>query len=755
MRKTVSPLRLVPLAAALGLAFAGAAPAQTLPQGEALRAGSATVARPAPGRMEIHQTSDRAVIEWTGFSIGQGGTVALTQPSAGAWLLSRVVGTDPSVIAGAISANGGFALVNPNGVLFTSTARLDVGSLIAATANISNENFMNGRMSFDEVINRGASVINRGEINAAEGGLVALVAPGVANAGTIRATLGRVALASGHAFTLDLFGDQLVSFAVGARVSERVLDTDGRPLRAYVDHSGAISAESVQISANAARAVLDEVVNMSGVIRAAGAAQRGGAVVLTGEDIHVTASGRIDVSGEQGGSAVLIADNHMRYEGVVDARGSAGPGGFVEVSGKNTLAYHGDVLMSAGGQLLFDPTELTIDAAMATTLGNAMRAGANATATTSSGDLLVASPIYGQGGANGGLTLTAGGSGSVIVDAVIVAGGPVTFNGVTEFRRSVFTNVGNITLNGLGIINPRGDEIGFNPTGTGSSEVPYSTASLEASGIGPSRTTTSGGTTFAWDALTLKITIATGAGDIVVNNGLVHFADPLANRAAVSSVRWYNGIDVTAVTPARSALTPTAVGWVGVNLVGNTVSLNGPIGYSAGQIADYSASVAASPDTTFKILAVGSALAGAPQAGSEVTKLRLNDADVNPYGTLTVTNSDPNHNGQLVPPSPTSASIGNPNTYIAELGLSAGAGGAASASNSVLQEANSAGDDLPEGPDGSSRGAAQEADLGRGGAAADVFALSFQLVDGRDAGSAADQEYFEESPFETARRRSR
>jgi hypothetical protein len=44
--------------------------------------------------------------------------------------------------------------------------------------------------------------------------LVALVAPGVENSGVIRAELGRVVLASGNRFTLDLFGDKLVTFAV-------------------------------------------------------------------------------------------------------------------------------------------------------------------------------------------------------------------------------------------------------------------------------------------------------------------------------------------------------------------------------------------------------------------------------------------------------------------------------------------------------------------------------------------------------------
>lgn len=83
---------------------------------------------------------------------------------------------------------------------------MDAGGLLATTAGIENEDFMAGRFDFDIPGNPGGTAVNRGAITAAEGGLAALVAPGVENSGTIRARLGRVALASGNAFTLDFHG---------------------------------------------------------------------------------------------------------------------------------------------------------------------------------------------------------------------------------------------------------------------------------------------------------------------------------------------------------------------------------------------------------------------------------------------------------------------------------------------------------------------------------------------------------------------
>ena len=53
------------------------------------------------------------------------------------------------------------------------------------------------------------------------GGFAALVAPGVRNSGTITATLGTVTLASGNSFTLDFYGDKLISSASATRSPRR------------------------------------------------------------------------------------------------------------------------------------------------------------------------------------------------------------------------------------------------------------------------------------------------------------------------------------------------------------------------------------------------------------------------------------------------------------------------------------------------------------------------------------------------------
>ena len=68
-----------------------------------------------------------------------------------------------------------------------------------------------------------------------------------------------------------------------------------------------------------------------------------------------------------GGTVAIWSDGLTRYQGSVSARGGerGGDGGFVEVSGKQSLVYDGDVdtraPKGATGTLLLDPTDITIN----------------------------------------------------------------------------------------------------------------------------------------------------------------------------------------------------------------------------------------------------------------------------------------------------------------------------------------------------------------------------------------------------------
>jgi len=130
-----------------------AAQARTaLPEEGRVVAGQATVVR-QDQTLTVTQHTRRAVLEWHSFDIGADASVRFVQPSTSSVTLNRVLGGDPSRIAGRLQANGHVYLVNPAGVLFAPGARVDVGRLLASRADIDTRRFMDN----DDAIDTSAS----------------------------------------------------------------------------------------------------------------------------------------------------------------------------------------------------------------------------------------------------------------------------------------------------------------------------------------------------------------------------------------------------------------------------------------------------------------------------------------------------------------------------------------------------------------------------------------------------------------------
>src|SRR6266436_1872649 len=194
-----------------------------------------------------------------------------------------------------------------------------------------------------------ASIVNQGRITATSGGFAALVAPGVRNTGTITATLGTVALVSGNGFTLDLYGDKLITLAVGDQIASKVIDVStGKPLKSLVSNEGKIRANGgrVELTAAAARAVVDSVINTSGVIKANSIGHRNGMIVLSAATggskpqgaptqtikISGTLSAAGKKKGTQGGTILVSGEDIKLTKARIDASGRAG-GGKVLIGG--------------------------------------------------------------------------------------------------------------------------------------------------------------------------------------------------------------------------------------------------------------------------------------------------------------------------------------------------------------------------------------------------------------------------------------
>ena len=159
----------------------GNALARNLPQGAVVQHGQVDFAIQG-NTMQIEQGTPRAIVEWESFDIGDGFAVEVHQPSAQAAMLARVTGGMASEIHGRLTANGGFYLVNPHGVLFGNGAVVEVNRLMATTRQLADQDFLNGRMNFLGEATT-TMVENHGVIQADNA--VALIARKVANDGPI------------------------------------------------------------------------------------------------------------------------------------------------------------------------------------------------------------------------------------------------------------------------------------------------------------------------------------------------------------------------------------------------------------------------------------------------------------------------------------------------------------------------------------------------------------------------------------------
>ncbi len=316
----------------LTVAYAG-------PEGGIVRAGSAQITGQGNTTL-IQQSSPRAIIDWRSFGIQADERVQFAQPSSSSATLNRVTGDRLSIILGRMDANGQVLLINPNGVVFGQSAQINVGSLIAGTANISNENFLEGKLLFDQPGKPGAGIINSGSITAAEGGLVALVAPHVRNDGLIQARLGKVILGAADTFTIDLYGDGLVNLALSEVSLAALKDGQGLPIKSLISQNGTIdvgSGKAVLVTAETAKGVLDSLINMSGAILADSAVKEGGRILLLARGGNTDVSGQLSAQGTKGGQIDVLGDQvHLFSTAKLAANGDYG-GGTVRVGG----AYQG------------------------------------------------------------------------------------------------------------------------------------------------------------------------------------------------------------------------------------------------------------------------------------------------------------------------------------------------------------------------------------------------------------------------------
>ncbi|RFC46189.1 MAG: Large exoprotein involved in heme utilization or adhesion, partial [Verrucomicrobia bacterium] len=556
-------------AAFLGQPCVYAAPA-SLPTGGQIVSGAASISQ-SGSTLTVTQTTSNVATNWQSFNIGAGNTVNFVQPSASAVSLNRVVGNDVSVIQGALNANGKIFLLNPNGVLFTPSAQVNVGGIVASTLSMKTEDFMAGRYTFDGA--GSGTIVNQGNITAAKGGYVGLISAKVINTGNIVAPEGSVLAGAGNRVTLDLGGP------IKIKVDEGVLD-------ALIEQGGAIRADGglVYLTAKALGEVTRTVINHTGITEAKTlSAGKDGKIYLMGgmETDRIVVAGKLDASAPNGGDGGFIETSAANVKIADDVR-------------VTTLAAQGKP-----GTWLIDPLDFAITPGAggsvvdslatgstigAETLGLSLRSG-NVTIQTSdadggNGDIIVYDKVTRASDPDSILpatTLTLAADRDVVIgdleslDGGIFGAATAPLNiviaararggnvGSIKLLRSLVSYGGNITLGGgdlaasdfaVGHDNMEGvrlsGEVNIDATGSGSSIPGLFFASPELSSVIPVGSSGGnivirgkGSTTAQTEGSGIFISGGFGGNAIVTTgNGSVHLEGHGGNSTADNSSYW-------------------------------------------------------------------------------------------------------------------------------------------------------------------------------------------------------------------------
>jgi filamentous hemagglutinin family protein len=454
------------------------APAFANPTAPSVAHGSASFQ--TSGNTLTVTNSPNAIINWGQFNIGRDEVTRFVQQSASSAVLNRVVGQDPSRILGQLQSNGRVFLINPNGIVFGQGSRIDTAGLIASTLNLSDADFLAGRLNFTGTGLEGR-LRNDGTITTPSGGFVYLIAPEVENTGLVHSPNGDVILAAGHT----------VEIADGLNPAMRVQYTapDGQAV-----NLGQVIAEGGSIGLYA------HSITQAGTLSTKSVVAEGGRILIKAKKSITLAEGSVtDASaatplpspqgggaagqGEaptpaHGGSIIAKVEDNGQLAGTISVQGnliargdgSPGAGGFVETSAAKVQIGNAKV-DTGGGEWLIDPADFTIAASGGNITGAALLT------SLGSGDVTVLSS-----------NSTTGGNGDINVnDAVSWVAHTLTLTAARDINiNAVMTVTGTssglvmntATANGNDAAVARGTvKVGFNPDGTFKGRVDLSSGS--------------------------------------------------------------------------------------------------------------------------------------------------------------------------------------------------------------------------------------------------------------------------------------
>ncbi len=590
-----------------GLAPGGLQVAPGATAGSPLWQGAALPTQSASGgqtSVTINQTAPQAILNWQTFNVGSQTTVNFNQQASTWTALNRVIGNlGPSQILGRINAPGQVLVINQNGIIFGGASQINVGSLIASTAGITDSQFLtNGIYSSQSggsylpsftgaggkiVVESGALITTSAPASATSGGGFALLmGTEVDNAGSITTPKGQTELAAGDAFILRPgYGTAANQYST-TRGNEIAPLLAGGSTSGTVRNTGLILSQQGDITLAGHTIVQDGVllsttsVNQRGTIHLLNSASDAtGSVTLTGNSIALilpeldsTATalnsqrdGLIAASGPNILATGLFNNLSALADRQDQSRVEIVTGGLADFqNGSLTMAQGGQVAVSAG-QRVFVESGATID--VSGTTGTVLPASANDVLVNIQGNELRDSPQNRDSGTliNSNvwidardLTLVPAGTGGYATDRYYTAGGLLEVSGYlnnTGHTIGEWTAVGGtITLAAPQVVAQQGST--FNISG----------GSVQYQGGYVSQTYLLGsdGRIYNVNNAPTNLTYLAVANGFVVTHSQGGKVDPKLTQVYLSpfghqSVQWQDGYTVGRDAGSLILSTPTAI----------------------------------------------------------------------------------------------------------------------------------------------------------------------------------------------------
>jgi filamentous hemagglutinin family protein len=401
-------------------------------------------------------------------------------------ILGRVTGGNASVINGLIQVTGGNSnlfLMNPAGIVFGPSARLNVPAAFTATTatgigfgnhwfnaiGLNDYASLVGTPSAFAFTSQSSAIDNEGQLGVNQGQSLALLGSAVVNRGTLTAPGGNIVVAAvpgenlvrlsqpGHLLSLEIQPPDASTLQMSS-LPQLLTGSSGEYEMGTTMVSGTLDVSNPKVGqtggtvyalGNKVGLVDNARVNASGdagggTVLIGGDYLGGGSVpnadfTFVGEGVNINADG---IRNGNGGKVILWADQATRAYGTITARGGAfgGNGGFIETSGKEFLDVTRPADASAPnglpGTWLLDPRNVRIVAGNTTTGGAFSGMPPNMFTPTADDAVVGVDTITSSLNAGTNVTITTGTTGTQAGDIVLADGANIEAGNVNPRARS-------------------------------------------------------------------------------------------------------------------------------------------------------------------------------------------------------------------------------------------------------------------------------------------------------------------------------